>query len=153
MKKYQGKLTAENLKFGIVVSRFNDFITKKLLDGCIDSLVRHGTDPENINIAWVPGGFEIPLATKKMAEKRYYDAIICLGCIIQGSTPHFKFIAGETSKGIAKISQDYNTPVSMGILTTDSIEQAIERAGTKHGNKGEEAALAAIEMANLMQVI
>jgi len=153
MNHIQGKLTAENLKIGIVVSRFNDFITKKLLEGCTDTLIRHGVNPKDINITWVPGGFEIPLATKKMAEKRYYDTLICLGCIIQGATPHFNFIASETIKGIAKISQDYGTPISMGILTTDNIEQAIERAGTKHGNKGQEAAMSAIEMANLIKII
>ena len=153
MKNIQGKLVAENLKIGIVISRFNDFITKRLLEGCIDTLIRHGVISDDINIVWVPGGFEIPLATKKMAEKRSYDAIICLGCIIQGATPHFNFIAGEAAKGIAKISQDYSIPVSMGILTTENIEQAIERAGTKHGNKGQEAALSAIEMANLSRLI
>lgn len=153
MKNIQGRLVAENLKIGIVISRFNDFITKRLLEGCIDTLVRHGINSDDVNIVWVPGGFEIPLATKKIAEKRNYDAIICLGCIIQGATPHFSFIAGEAAKGIAKISQDYSIPVSMGILTTDNIEQAIERAGTKHGNKGQEAALSAIEMANLSRLI
>ncbi len=149
----QGKLVADNLKIGIVISRFNDFITNKLLEGCTDTLVRHGVNPDDINVVWVPGGFEIPLAAKKLAEKRYHDAIVCLGCIIQGATPHFNFIASEATKGIAKISLDYNMPISMGILTTENIEQAIERAGTKHGNKGREAALSAIEMANLIKII
>jgi len=153
MKNIQGKLIGENLKINVVVSRFNDFITKKLLEGCIDTLVRHGVRSDDINVVWVPGGFEIPLAAKKMAERRNCDAIVCLGCVIQGATPHFNFIASETTKGISKISQDYGVPIALGVLTTDNIEQAIERAGTKHGNKGQEAALSAIEMANLVRLI
>lgn len=153
MKTNQGNLNGEGIKIGVVVSRFNELITKKLLEGCNDTLVRHGVLEDDIDITWVPGGFEIPLATKKMAESGKYNAIICLGCIIQGATPHFKFVAAESTKGIAKISQELNIPIALGILTTDNIEQAIERAGTKLGNKGSEAALSALEMANLLKII
>lgn len=153
MKTFEGKLSAENLKFTIVVSRFNDFITAKLLDGAIDCLLRHNCDEESINIFKVPGSFEIPVAVDKIASKKKSDAIICLGTVIRGDTPHFDYIANEVSKGIANTSLKYGIPISFGVLTTDSIEQAIERAGTKSGNKGWDAALSAIEMANLFKQI
>jgi len=149
MKKYEGKLDAKKLKFGIVVSRYNDFITSKLLDGALDCLHRHQCEDDNINIAWVPGAFEIPPTVKIMAESKKYSAIICLGAIIKGDSSHNQYIASETIKGVARISLDFNIPVSFGVITPDSLEQAIERAGTKRGNKGWEAALSAIEMANL----
>ncbi|MBC8387529.1 MAG: 6,7-dimethyl-8-ribityllumazine synthase [Actinobacteria bacterium] len=149
MKKYEGKLDAKKLKFGIVVSRYNDFITSKLLDGALDCLHRHQCENDNINIAWVPGAFETPSAVKIMAESKKYDAIICLGAVIKGDSSHNQYIASETIKGVARISLDFNIPVSFGVITPDSLEQAIERAGTKRGNKGWEAALSAIEMANL----
>ncbi|MBT1279411.1 6,7-dimethyl-8-ribityllumazine synthase [Thermoanaerobacter sp. CM-CNRG TB177] len=153
MKIYEGKLIAEGKKFGIVVSRFNEFITNKLLEGALDALKRHGALNENIEIAWVPGAFEIPLIAKKMAESKRYDAVIALGAVIRGETPHFDYVANEVSKGIAKISLDTEVPVIFGVLTTDTIEQAIVRAGTKGGNKGFEAAVTAIEMANLIDEI
>ncbi|ABY93697.1 MULTISPECIES: 6,7-dimethyl-8-ribityllumazine synthase [Thermoanaerobacter] len=153
MKIYEGKLIAEGKKFGIVVSRFNEFITNKLLEGALDALKRHGALNEDIEIAWVPGAFEIPLIAKKMAESKRYDAVIALGAVIRGETPHFDYVANEVSKGIAKISLDTEVPVIFGVLTTDTIEQAIVRAGTKGGNKGFEAAVTAIEMANLMEEI
>lgn len=150
---YEGKLIGTGLKFGIVISRFNDFITNKLLEGALDSLKRHDVADENIDIAWVSGGFEIPLIAKKMADSQKYDAIICLGAVIRGATPHFDYVANEVSKGIAKVSMDTEVPTLFGVITTDTIEQAIERAGTKAGNKGADAALAAIEMANLCKQI
>ncbi|GAB6116528.1 6,7-dimethyl-8-ribityllumazine synthase [Thermoanaerobacter brockii subsp. lactiethylicus] len=153
MKIYEGKLIAEGKKFGIVVSRFNEFITGKLLEGALDALKRHGALNEDIEIAWVPGAFEIPLIAKKMAESKRYDAVIALGAVIRGETPHFDYVANEVSKGIAKISLDTEVPVIFGVLTTDTIEQAIVRAGTKGGNKGFEAAVTAIEMANLIDEI
>lgn len=153
MKKYEGKLIGDGLKVGLVVSRFNEFITNKLLDGALDALRRHGVDDESIDIAWTPGAFEIPLITKKMATSKKYDAIIALGAVIRGDTPHFDYVANEVSKGVAKISVDYNVPVIFGVLTTDTVEQAIMRAGTKSGNKGFEAAVTAIEMANLIKEI
>ncbi|MBA7509314.1 6,7-dimethyl-8-ribityllumazine synthase [subsurface metagenome] len=149
MKKYEGKLDAKKLKIGIVVSRYNDFITSKLLDGALDCLHRHQCEDGNINIAWVPGAFEIPSAVKIMAESKKYNAIVCLGAVIKGDSSHNQYIASETIKGVAKISLDFNIPVSFGVITPDSLEQAIERAGTKRGNKGWGAALSAIEMANL----
>jgi len=149
MKKYEGKLDAKKLKIGIVVSRYNDFITSKLLDGALDCLHRHQCEDDNINIAWVPGAFEIPSAVKIMAESKKYNAIVCLGAVIKGDSSHNQYIASETIKGVAKISLDFNIPVSFGVITPDSLEQAIERAGTKRGNKGWSAALSAIEMANL----
>lgn len=149
MKKYEGKLDAKKLKIGIVISRYNDFITSKLLDGALDCLHRHQCEDDNINIAWVPGAFEIPSAVKIMAESKKYNAIVCLGAVIKGDSSHNQYIASETIKGVAKISLDFNIPVSFGVITPDSLEQAIERAGTKRGNKGWEAALSAIEMANL----
>ena len=151
MKVYEGELLAEGLKFAIVVSRFNDFITAKLLDGAIDALSRHGAAEKNIEIIKVPGAFEIPLAAKKLAENKKHNAIICLGTIIRGATSHFEYVAAEATKGIAMVSLETGLPISFGILTTDTIEQAVERAGSKSGNKGWDAALVAIEMAQLLK--
>lgn len=152
-KKYEGKLTAEGLKFGIVASRFNEFITNKLVEGALDALIRHGASDKDISIAWVPGAFEIPLVAKKMAQSGDYDAVLCLGAVIRGSTPHFDYVAAEVSKGVAQVGMTTNTPAIFGVITTDTIEQAIERAGTKAGNKGFEAGESAIEMANLLRSI
>ncbi|MEJ8777113.1 6,7-dimethyl-8-ribityllumazine synthase [Pseudogracilibacillus sp. ICA-222130] len=150
MKKVlEGHLVGNDLKIGIVVGRFNEFITSKLLGGAEDALRRHGVEDENITIVWVPGAFEIPLATKKLADKGEFDAIITLGTVIRGSTPHFDYVCNEAAKGISKVGMDANIPVIFGVLTTDTIEQAIERAGTKAGNKGYDAAVSAIEMGNL----
>ena len=151
MKIYEGELLAKGLKFAIVVSRFNDFITNKLLDGAVDALVRHGAVEQNIDIIKVPGAFEIPLAAKIIADKNKHNAIICLGTIIRGATSHFEYVAAEATKGIATASLETGIPISFGILTTDSIEQAVERAGSKSGNKGWDAALVAIEMAQLLK--
>jgi 6,7-dimethyl-8-ribityllumazine synthase len=152
MKKvYQGALLAQGLKFAVVVSRFNEFISSRLLDGAQDALLRHGAKEEDIEMAWTPGSFEIPLIAQKMAESKKYDAIICLGAIIRGGTPHFDYVAAEASKGIAKVSLDTGVPVIFGIITADTLEQAIERAGVKEGNMGAKAAVGAIEMANLMK--
>lgn len=151
MKMYEGKLVAEGLKFGIIVGRFNEFIGGKLLTGALDGLKRHGVEEKDIEIAWVPGAFEIPLTAKKMAKSKQYDAVICLGAVIRGATPHFDYVSNEVSKGIASVSLETETPVIFGVLTTDTIEQAIERAGTKAGNKGYDAAVTAIEMANLFK--
>ncbi|MCD4746518.1 MAG: 6,7-dimethyl-8-ribityllumazine synthase [Bacteroidales bacterium] len=153
MKIFEGKLDASEIKFGIIVGRFNEFISSKLLSGALDALKRHGTDENNIEIAWAPGSFEIPVIAKKMAKSDNYDAIICLGAVIKGATPHFDYVANEVSKGIAHVSLKTEIPVIYGILTTDSIEQAIERAGTKAGNKGYDAAVSAIEMVNLFKEI
>lgn len=153
MKIYEGKLIAEGLKFGIVVGRFNEFIGGKLLSGAIDGFKRHGVEDENIEIAWVPGAFEIPLVAKKMVNTKKYDAVICLGAVIKGSTPHFDYVSSEVSKGVASVSLETEVPVIFGVLTTDTIEQAIERAGTKAGNKGYDAAVTAIEMANLLKEV
>jgi 6,7-dimethyl-8-ribityllumazine synthase len=150
---FEGKLTAGDEKYGIVAGRFNEFISSKLLGGCIDSLKRHGVNQENIDVAWVPGAFEIPLAAKKMADSKKYDAIITLGAVIRGSTPHFEYVSSEVSKGVAQVSLSSQIPVIFGVLTTDSIEQAIERAGTKSGNKGCDAAESAIEMVSLLKQI
>ena len=152
-KILQGVLLGEGLKFGVVVSRFNEFITKKLLDGAQDALLRHGVSDGDIDVAWVPGSFEIPLIVKKLAQTKKYDAIICLGAVIRGETPHYEYIATEVTKGIAKVGLEAELPVSYGIITADSLEQAIERAGTKAGNKGFDAAVDAIEMANLLKNI
>ncbi len=152
-KILEGKLLAENKKFALVVSRFNDFITDKLVGGAIDALMRSGASDADIEIVKVPGAFEIPLIAKKMAEKGIYDAVICLGAVIRGATPHFDYISAEVTKGIAMVSLETGIPVIFGILTTDTIEQAIERAGTKAGNKGWNAAIAAVEMANLMELV
>jgi 6,7-dimethyl-8-ribityllumazine synthase len=153
MKIYEGKLLAKDLRFGIVVSRFNDFICDRLLGGALDALKRSGAEESNIEVFKVPGAFEIPLLTKKVAASKRYDALICLGAVIRGSTPHFDYVASEVSKGIAAVSLETGLPVSFGVLTTDTLEQAIERAGSKAGNKGWDAAMAAIEMANLFKQI
>lgn len=153
MKKIEGNLHAGNHKFGIVIGRFNEFIGSKLLDGSLDALKRHGASEDNIEVAWAPGAFEIPLVAKKMAKSKKYDAIICLGAVIRGATPHFDYVSAEVSKGIAHVTLETEVPVIFGILTTDSIEQAIERAGTKLGNKGFDVAVTAIEMVNLMKKI
>ncbi|MDD2370480.1 MAG: 6,7-dimethyl-8-ribityllumazine synthase [Firmicutes bacterium] len=153
MKTYNGNLISEKGRFGIVISRFNEFIGSKLLDGAIDALERHGVDNSNIGIAWVPGAFEIPLVAKKMAKTGLYDSVICLGAVIRGTTPHFDIVANEVSKGIAQVGLETEVPIIFGVLTTDNIEQAIERAGTKAGNKGFEAGVTAIEMVNLLKEI
>jgi len=150
-KVYQGALLAQGLKFGVVVARFNEFISSRLLDGAQDALLRHGAKEEDIEMAWTPGSFEIPLIAQKMAESKKYDAVICLGAIIRGGTPHFDYVAAEASKGIAKVSLDTGVPVIFGIITADTLEQAIERAGVKEGNMGAKAAVSAIEMANLIK--
>ena len=147
----EGNLTAKGYAFGIVASRFNDFITARLLDGALDALRRHGADEDKITVARVPGSFEIPLVAKRMAASRQYDAVVCLGTVIRGATPHFDYIAGEVAKGVAMAGLETGVPIAFGVLTTDSIEQALERAGTKAGNKGFDAACAAIEMANLLR--
>jgi 6,7-dimethyl-8-ribityllumazine synthase len=150
-KLYEGMLIGEGLRFGIVISRFNEFITNRLLEGAKDALKRHNVRDEDIEIAWTPGSFEIPLIAKKMAQAGKYHAVICLGAVIRGGTPHFEYIAAELSKGIAKISLDTGLPVIYGVITADTLEQAIERAGTKEGNTGFKAAVSAIEMANLIK--
>lgn len=147
----EGNLTAKGFAFGIVASRFNDFITTRLLDGALDALRRHGADEDRITVARVPGSFEIPLVAKRMAASRQYDALICLGTVIRGATPHFDYIASEVAKGVAMAGLETGVPIAFGVLTTDSIEQAVERAGTKAGNKGFDAACAAIEMVNLLR--
>lgn len=146
-------LTAKGKKFAVVISRFNEFISSNLLSGCTDTLARHGVQDSGIDVAWVPGAFEIPFAALKMAKSKKYDAVICLGTVIRGSTPHFEFVASEAAKGVAKISLDTAVPCIFGVITADTLEQAIERAGTKDGNKGRDAALSAIEMANLSEKI
>ena len=151
MKTIEGKLIATGLKVGIVASRFNEFITAKLLGGAEDSFIRHGGDAHDIEVAWVPGAFEIPLIAQKMAASKKYDAVVCVGAVIRGNTPHFDMVANESVKGIAQAGLQNGIPVIYGVLTTDSIEQAIERAGTKAGNKGFDAMTAAIEMANLVK--
>lgn len=152
-KVMQGTMNASGKKIGIVVSRFNEFITGKLIDGAVDTLVRHGVQEDNVEIVWVPGAFEIPAVARKLAKKKKHDAIICLGCVIRGDTPHFDYIAAEASKGIATVGFESDMPVVFGVLTTDNIEQAIERAGAKAGNKGADAAMAAIELLSLYQQI
>lgn len=151
MRIIEGNLVAQGLKIGIVVGRFNEFIGSKLLSGAIDGLKRHGVNEEDIEVAFVPGAFELPLVAKKMVKTKTYDAVICLGAVIKGSTPHFDYVCAEASKGIASVSLEFEKPVVFGVLTTDSIEQAIERAGTKAGNKGYDAAVTAIEMINLLK--
>ena len=141
------------MKVGIVVSRFNDFIGERLLDGALDTLIRSGAADNDIDVVKVPGTFEMPVVAKTMAKSGSYDAIVCVGCVIRGSTPHFDYVAGEAAKGIAKVSLEYETPVAFGVITADNLEQAIERAGTKSGNKGRDAALTAIEMANILKVL
>ncbi len=152
-QRFEGVLLGKGLKFGLVVSRFNEFLTKKLLEGAQDALLRHGVDQEDIEIAWVPGSFEIPLVAKKLAETKRFDAVICLGAVVRGGTPHFEYIAAEVTKGIAKVGLETGLPVIYGVLTADTLEQAIERAGTKMGNRGFDAAVEAIEMANLVKSI
>jgi len=147
----EGQLSAEGFKFGIIVSRFNDFISSRLVEGAMDALVRHGATEEQVSVIKVPGAFEIPLTAKKLAESGRYDAGICLGAVIRGSTPHFDYVAAEVSKGIASVSLESSIPVTFGVLTTDNLEQAIERAGSKSGNKGYDVAMAAIEMVNLFK--
>ncbi|ASS92466.1 MAG: 6,7-dimethyl-8-ribityllumazine synthase [Bacillaceae bacterium] len=151
MNKIEGHLVGKDLKIGIVVSRFNEFITSKLLSGAIDALIRHGVSESDIDVAWVPGAFEIPLVSKKLAESKKYDAVIALGTVIRGSTTHYDYVCNEAAKGIANASLQTGVPVIFGVVTTENIEQAIERAGTKAGNKGWDAALSAIEMANLIK--
>ncbi len=152
-KFHEAKLIAEGKKFALVVSRFNDFITDKLLSGAIDALIRSGTSDEDIEVVKVPGAFEIPLLAQKMAKTKRFDAVICLGAVIRGSTPHFDYVSAEVSKGVAAVSMESEIPVIFGVITVDTIEQAIERAGTKAGNKGWSAAIAAVEMANLFEII
>ena len=149
VKKIEGKLVIEGKKFGIVNSRFNEFITGKLLDGAVDALLRHGVKEEEIETGWVPGSFEIPYAARKMAQSGKYDAVICLGAVIRGDTPHFDYICSQVTKGIAETALATGVPTIYGVITTDTVEQAIDRAGTKAGNKGKDAALSAIEMVNL----
>ncbi len=153
MKVLKAELIGKGKKFGIIASRFNEFITTQLLEGARDTLVRHGVTENDIEMVWVPGSFEIPYIAQKMAKLKKYNAIICLGTVIRGSTPHFDYIANETAKGIAKVSLDSGVPCIFGVITADTLEQAIERAGTKDGNKGRDAALSAIELANLMEKI
>lgn len=152
-KLYEGHLLGQGLKFGLVIGRFNEFITNKLLGGALDALNRHGVAEQDIEVAWVPGAFEIPMVARKMVSMDKYDAVICLGAVIRGATPHFDFVAGEVAKGVAKVGLDSGVPTIFGVITADTIEQAIERAGTKAGNKGWDAAVTAIEMANLMRNI
>lgn len=152
-KFIEGNLDAKGLTFGIVVSRFNSFICERLLEGAVDALVRHGASEADITVARIPGAFEIPLAAKTMAESRKFDAVICLGAVIRGSTPHFEYVSSEVSKGVASVSLDSGIPVAFGVLTVDTIEQAVERAGTKAGNKGFEAAVTAIETTNVIKAL
>jgi 6,7-dimethyl-8-ribityllumazine synthase len=150
-KVYEGQLVGTGLRFALVVSRFNEFISRKLLEGALDAWARHGVAKEDVEIVWVPGSFEIPLAAQHLASSGHYNAIVCLGAVIRGATPHFDYVAAEVSKGIANVSLQTGVPVLFGVLTTDTIEQAIERAGTKAGNKGFDAAVSAIEMADLLR--
>jgi 6,7-dimethyl-8-ribityllumazine synthase len=152
-KRFEGMLLGKGLKFGLVVSRFNEFFSKKLLEGAQDALLRHGVNEEDIEVAWTPGSYEIPLIAQKLAQTKKYDAVICLGAVIRGSTPHFDYIAAEVTKGIAKVNLDTGVPTIYGVITTDTLEQAVERSGSKAGNKGFEAAVSAIEMANLVKSI
>jgi len=152
-KHFEGMLLGKGLKFGLVVPRFNDFISRRLLEGAQDALLRHGVNEEDIEIAWVPGSFEIPLVAKKLAQTKKYSAVICLGAVIRGGTPHFEYVASEVTKGIAKVGLETGLPVIYGVITADTLEQAIERAGTKEGNEGFKAAVNAIEMANLVRGI
>lgn len=153
MKIFEGNLVSQDIKVGIVCARFNEFIVSKLLSGCEDGLLRHGVKPNDISVAWVPGAFEIPLITSKMAKSGKYDAVIALGAVIRGSTSHYDYVCNEVSKGIAAVALESDIPVMFGVLTTDTIEQAIERAGTKAGNKGSECAQGAIEMVNLIRAL
>jgi 6,7-dimethyl-8-ribityllumazine synthase len=151
MRTFEGTLSGADLRIGIVVARFNDFISERLLNGALDTLRRHGVEDDAVDIAWVPGCFEIPLMAKRLAASGRYDALICLGAVIRGSTPHFDYVAGSAASGVARVGMETGVPASFGILTTDNIDQAIERAGTKAGNKGSDAALTAIEMATLLR--
>ena len=151
MKVFEGKLVSENIKIGIVAARFNEFIVSKLLSGCEDGLLRHGVKPEDISVAWVPGAFEIPLIAEKMAQSKKYDAVICVGAVIRGNTSHYDYVCNEVSKGVAQVGLQSGIPVLFGVITTENIEQAISRAGSKGGNKGYDCALSAIEMVNLMK--
>jgi len=152
-KSFEGMLTGEGLRFAIVAARFNEMLTLRLVEGAQDALRRHGVSDEAVDIAWCPGSFEIPLVSKVLAESGEYDALICVGAVIRGGTPHFDYVASEVNKGIAKVSLDYSLPVVQGIITADTLEQALQRAGAKEGNRGAAAALGAIEMANLMRAI
>ncbi len=152
-KTFQGNIVGKDRKFGIVISRFNEFISSKLLDGALDCFKRHEVNEENVDIAWVPGSFEIPLTALKMAESKKYDAVVCLGAVIRGATPHFEYIAAEVTKGIAQVNLQTGIPIIYGVITADSLEQAIERAGTKSGNKGWDAAMSAMEMADLLKIL
>ncbi len=151
MKTFEGKLDAKGIRVAVVIARFNEFISGKLLSGCMDGLKRHGAEEEDISVIWTPGSFEIPLTARRAALSKKYDAVICLGAVIRGATPHFDYVAAEVSKGVAQVALEASIPVIFGVLTTDNLEQAIERAGTKSGNKGFDAALAAIEMVNLLK--
>lgn len=153
MKTLEGKITGKGLKVAVVVSRFNEFITNKLLGGAVDCLTRHDCKEENITVVWVPGAFEIPMVAKKLAMSKKYDAVICLGAVIRGATPHFDYVCAECAKGIAQVGMESSVPVTFGVLTTENIQQAVERAGSKSGNKGVDAAMAAMEMASLMKEI
>ncbi|ACV57979.1 6,7-dimethyl-8-ribityllumazine synthase [Alicyclobacillus acidocaldarius] len=153
MRVYEGNFIGQDLRIGIVASRFNEFITSKLVEGALDALRRHGVPEEHVELAWAPGAYEIPVVARWMAESGRYDAVVALGCVIRGATAHFDYVAGEAARGIAQVSRDTGVPVMFGVLTTDTLEQAIERAGTKAGNKGAEAALGAIEMANLRRAL
>ena len=153
MQTLEGKLTAKDMKVAIVVARFNEFITSKLLGGALDCLTRHEADEKNITVAWVPGAFEIPLVAQTLAATKKYDAVICLGAVIRGATPHFDYVCAEASKGVAQVALQQQVPVAFGILTTDTIQQAVERAGTKSGNKGTDAAMSAMEMVNLLRQV
>ncbi|MFZ5643319.1 MAG: 6,7-dimethyl-8-ribityllumazine synthase [Bacillota bacterium] len=150
-KVFEGNLLGKGLRFGLVVGRFNEFITNKLLSGALDALKRHGVEDQDVEVAWVPGAFEIPLVASRMTSLKRYDAVICLGAVIRGATPHFDYVASEVAKGVAKVGLDSGMPVIFGVITADTIEQAIERAGTKAGNKGWDASVTAIEMANLFK--
>ncbi|OGO29869.1 MAG: 6,7-dimethyl-8-ribityllumazine synthase [Chloroflexi bacterium RBG_16_56_11] len=150
-KTYEGNLLGKGLKFGLVVSRFNEFFSRKLLEGATDALLRHGVNETDIEVAWTPGSFEIPLIAQKMAQSKKYNAVVCLGAVIRGGTPHFDYIASEVTKGIANVGLNTGVPVIYGVITTDTLEQAVERSGTKEGNKGFDAAVSAIEMANLVK--
>ena len=152
-KLFEGMLVGKGLKFGVVVSRFNEFITKKLIEGAQDALLRHGVNEEDIEVVWVPGSFEIPLIAKKLAETNKYNAVVCLAAVIRGGTPHFEYVASEVTRGIGRVSLETGLPVTYGVITADTLEQAIERAGAKEGNKGFHAAVNAIEMANLVKNI
>ena len=153
MKTFEGNVTGRGLKFAIVVARFNEFITSKLLCGALDTLKRHETPEENITVAWVPGSFEIPLVAKKFAESKKFDAVICLGAVIRGATTHYDYVCNEVSKGVAQVSLQTGVPTIFGVVTTENIQQAVERAGTKAGNKGSDAAMSAMEMANLLKAV